>query len=225
VLRCKISIVPSLNEGVNFISFVSRIINVCIVANSIGLHVRKNAASYGSDNNIPYAIALGLGSIAVSTFWIAVHLNFFQKLGMHEGGWLELFSSFFLIFVWIVGLGVFTTYGGIAAKVEGDECKSNLSTSVGDSGTNCTIILFMEDSEGSIRKHIESCAPLEERVPGSNLYYACWSCMLSSIAIAFKWKASQALRFANAQAERQQRNERETGDGFAGEDGEDNLNR
>jgi len=111
VLRCKISIVPSLNEGVNFISFVSRIINVCIVANSIGLHVRKNAASYGSDNNIPYAIALGLGSIAVSTFWIAVHLNFFQKLGMHEGGWLELFSSFFLIFVWIVGLGVFTTYG------------------------------------------------------------------------------------------------------------------
>ena len=111
MLRCKNSIVPSLNEGVNFISFLSRIIYIFIVANSIGLHVRINSASYSSDDNIPYAIALGLGSIAVSTFWIAVHLNFFIKLGIHEGGWLELFSSFFLIFVWIVGLGVFTTYG------------------------------------------------------------------------------------------------------------------
>jgi len=48
--------------------------------------------------------------------------------------------------------------------------------------------------------------------------------MLSSIAVAFKWKASQALKFAQAQAERQQQNERDAGEGYVGED-EDNVSR
>eukprot|EP00536_Pseudo-nitzschia_multiseries_P015009 jgi/Psemu1/246524/estExt_Genewise1.C_8040005 len=196
-------------------------LSACVTfACSINLHVRINFASYESEANTPYAIALGLGSIAVSTFWIAVHLDFFKKWSIHEGGWLELFSSFFLIFLWIVGLSVFTTDGGIAAKMEGDECKSELSTGISDSESNCTVILFLEDSEGAISKHVAYCTELPEDVPGSNLYYACWSCMLSSIAIAFKWKASQALRFAQAQAERQQQNGNVC-DSFVVDEGED----
>jgi len=190
-------------------------LSACVTfACSINLHARINYDSYESEANTPYAIALGLGSIVLSTFWIAVHLDFFNKWSINEGGWVELFSSFFLIFLWIVGLSVFTTDGGIAAKMEGDECKSELSTGINDSESNCEVILFMENSEGDISEHVVYCAELPEDVPGSNLYYACWSCMLSSIAIAFKWKASQALKFAQAQAERQQQNEQEVGDGF-----------
>lgn len=58
-----------------------------------------------------YAIIWGLVSIALSIFWIAVHLNFFKVWGVQESGWFELFSSFFLIFIWIVGLGIFTADG------------------------------------------------------------------------------------------------------------------
>jgi hypothetical protein len=51
------------------------------------------------------------------------------------------------------------------------------------------------------------CDEIPKQVPGSNLYYACWFCFLFSMAIAFKWKAAQALKFAQAQAERQQQKE------------------
>lgn len=41
-------------------------------------------------------------------------------------------------------------------------------------------------------------------MPGSNLYFACWACMLSSVAIALRWKAAKALKFAQSKAEREQ---------------------
>ena len=107
--------------------------------------------------------------------------------------------------------------------MEGDECKSDLS--VADTEGNCTVMLFIEDSEGVIRNYEVKCSQLPGTIPGSNLYYSCWSCMLSSIAIAFKWKASQALRFAQAQAERQQRSEQTSGEGYIGEDEEDDTSR
>ncbi|VEU44155.1 unnamed protein product [Pseudo-nitzschia multistriata] len=112
---------------------------------------------------------------------------------------------------------VFTTDGGIAAKMEGDECKSDIATRPVDIKTNCTVSLFIEDSAGKISNHIVNCDQLVtgEEFPGSNLYYACWSCMLASIAIAFKWKASQALRFAQAQAEQQQRYDQDAEEMFA----------
>ena len=80
--------------------------------------------------------------------------------------------------------------------------------------------MFVEDAEGIIRNIEMNCNELKGEVPGSNLYYSCWSCMLSSIAVAFRWKASQALIFAQAQAVRQQRNERDFGEGDVGEDDE-----
>lgn len=53
------------------------------------------------------------------------------------------------------------------------------------------------------------CTDIPEPIPGSNLFVACWCCMLSSVAVAFKWKAAQALKFAQAEAERQQKKEQE----------------
>ena len=42
-------------------------------------------------------------------------------------------------------------------------------------------------------------------MPGSNLYFACWACTLSSVAVALKWKAAKALKFAESNAAREQR--------------------
>lgn len=42
-------------------------------------------------------------------------------------------------------------------------------------------------------------------VPGSNLYVFVWMCFLSSLNIAFRWKAQQALHFAETQQEKQKR--------------------
>jgi hypothetical protein len=42
-------------------------------------------------------------------------------------------------------------------------------------------------------------------LPGSNLYFAAWICFFSSLNVTFRWKAAQALQFAQAQQERQQK--------------------
>jgi hypothetical protein len=39
-------------------------------------------------------------------------------------------------------------------------------------------------------------------IPGSNLYVAVWICLLASLNLAFRWKAQQALQFAQAQQEK-----------------------
>lgn len=44
-------------------------------------------------------------------------------------------------------------------------------------------------------------------VPGSNLYFAAWICFFSSLSVTFRWKAAQALQFAQAQQERRQQKE------------------
>lgn len=103
--------------------------------------------------------------------------------------------------------------------MEGDECKRDFSVAEG----NCKIIFFVENTEGIIRNYEIACNQLSGAIPGSNLYYSCWSCMLSSIAVAFKWKASQALRFAQAKAERQQQSGQNAGDGYIAEENEGNT--
>ncbi len=49
------------------------------------------------------------------------------------------------------------------------------------------------------------CNDLPRQVPGSNLYFATWTCFFASLNISFRWKAQQALQFAQAQAEKRQR--------------------
>ena len=100
--------------------------------------------------------------------------------------------------------------------MEGDECENNIFDAASDK--DCFVTLFIEDSGSVIRKYEVRCNDLPGEIPGSNMYYSCWSCMLSSIAIAFKWKASQALKFVQAQAERQHRCEQGTGDECIDED-------
>ena len=102
--------------------------------------------------------------------------------------------------------------------MEGTQCKVDI-----DAGMNCTVILFTEDSNGVVRKNEVECGMLPRQVPGSNLYYASWACMLSSIAIALQWKAAQALSFAEAQTERQQQLDRDPRGGEGSGDGDHDV--
>jgi hypothetical protein len=86
---------------------------------------------------------------------------------------------------------------GIAATTSGFDCLPLLTkeTSGIVSIHNCTII----------KNGIAEPCRFGRYMPGSNLYFACWACMLSSVAIALKWKAAKALKFAQSKAEQEQR--------------------
>ena len=195
----------------------------CVVFGcSIHLHIR---ISYYLDNqpDTTFAIILGLASMIISLFHILVHYNVFtdnnnnnnnntiggststmMSMNIQEGGLFELLCSFFLILIWIIGVAVLTADNGIGATMEGSECKTDFSSgetwnspSYSTTDSNCTIILYYENSQGLVSNYTVPCAELPRDIPGSNLYYGAWICLLSSIDISLKWKAAQALRFAS----------------------------
>ena len=47
------------------------------------------------------------------------------------------------------------------------------------------------------------------RAPGSNLFLSSWTAFLSSLSITVRWKAAQALRFAQAQETQRHKAEKE----------------
>ena len=118
---------------------------------------------------------------------------------------------------------------GIAATTSGFDCiprlRSEWDAVVGGSFdvvaiNNCTIY----------KNGIPERCRFSRYVPGSNLYFACWACMLSSVAVALKWKAAKALKFAQSQAERQQQQQErdnhqggEYGGGSGGVDDDDDY--
>lgn len=124
--------------------------------------------------------------------------------------------SFLLVFTRNLLSFYRTQEGGIAATMSGNQCLRHPGNIV-PVDVNCSIVI----DEVSV-----FCGDIPEQVPGSNLYFACWLCMLSSMAIAFKWKAAQALKFAQAKAERQQKKEREEqrfGSDYSDDDDDDGI--
>jgi hypothetical protein len=132
----------------------------------------------------------------------------------------ELFTTFFLIAIWIIGLSILTNDGGIAATTDGNVCYED-PTAGGDQ--NCTIIVWVEDTSGARTRIEVDCLDLPRQVPGSNLYFACWSCMLSALNIAFRWKAAQAMKFAQAREEQEQRQVEDPGSEDSNDEDDDDY--
>ena len=87
-----------------------------------------------------------------------------------------------------------------------DEFKDN-SISI----LNCTVI----------KNGIAEPCRFARYMPGSNLYFACWACLLSSLAVALKWKVAKVLKFAaQSQAERDQQQQQQQ-QGYSGVDEDD----
>jgi hypothetical protein len=193
----------------------------------VDLHIHMDKINL---DDASFGIALGVVSSLIAAFFILVHYNFIPTVV--EGGWLELSSSFFLILLWTIGLAVMTQDRGIAATLSGTQCKFQtisgnalailqqlLALQDDDNNNvdsdNCMISYQVENKDTGTTELVQlPCSQLlsptqnnETRggLPGSNLYFAAWICFFSSLNVTFRWKAAQALQFAQAQQERQQK--------------------
>lgn len=178
-----------------------------VFVSSIGLELRlgrlgNDVSLISEKRDALFGIFVGLLSLIISSFFLLVHYDFITCI--EEGGWSELFPTMLLILVWIIALAIFTSSDGIAATTSGFDCMPRLQLQWGGTDVdarilNCTII------QNGITKPCR----FSRYMPGSNLYFASWACMLSLIAVALKWKAAKALKFAESQAERQQKREKD----------------
>eukprot|EP00544_Gedaniella_sp_CCMP2646_P006393 CAMPEP_0202485730 /NCGR_PEP_ID=MMETSP1361-20130828/4495_1 /ASSEMBLY_ACC=CAM_ASM_000849 /TAXON_ID=210615 /ORGANISM="Staurosira complex sp., Strain CCMP2646" /LENGTH=367 /DNA_ID=CAMNT_0049114701 /DNA_START=148 /DNA_END=1254 /DNA_ORIENTATION=+ len=144
-----------------------------------------------------FAIALGLFSVIVSLFFILVHYKFFSDCcgRVKQGGWLELSTAFFMILCWTVGVAVLTQENGVAATMAGSGCHPDFDIYSVD---NCTVVVQTQVN-GTNVTYNESCDVLyAQDIPGSNLYFFSWFCLMASANITLRWKAAQALQFAQA---------------------------
>lgn len=68
---------------------------------------------------------------------------------------------------------------------------------------------------------------IDQQIPGSNLYLAVWVCFLASFNVTLRWKAAQAIQFAQAQNKKaanlreEEQNDSENGDDDKEKDGDD----
>ena len=166
-----------------------------VLGTTIDIHIRIGANEL---NDTDFGIAMSAVSCVVSFFFLLIHYDFIPKC--EEGGWLELSSSFFLILLWIVALIILTQDEGIAATVTGSQCSPD---SLGLQVQNCTIVIYqLVDGEDEPVRIEQECGDLPRQVPGSNLYMAVWICFFAAVNISLRWKAQQAIQFAQAQQER-----------------------
>jgi hypothetical protein len=132
--------------------------------------------------------------------WILIHYKFFE--GIKAGGWLELVTAFFLILMWTIGIAIFTQYDGIAPLAVGSGCRAEYRgyEIAKRAEANCTLV-YTYTSPGTNETIVNtaSCGSLYENdVPGSNLYLTGWGALFGSINLTLRWKAAQALKFAQA---------------------------
>ncbi|KAG7345309.1 hypothetical protein IV203_032840 [Nitzschia inconspicua] len=191
-----LSIAEMTNISTTLRSWYLHFLSACVVFGS-SVHLHSLLYSFDEIQDTSFGVAIGFVSLFFSLFFILVHYNFFP---LEEGGWTELFSSLFLILIWIIGVAILTADGGIAATMEGNQCYRDPTAIEKE---NCTIILYLTDTSGADSRFEVACEQLPRQVPGSNLYFACWFCLLSAFNVALRWKAAQAMNFARAREEQE----------------------
>jgi hypothetical protein len=166
-------------------------------------------------------VVIGIVSTCLSIGWICVHYKFIEFF--KQGGWQELSCCVVLIVLWIIGVSIITQEGGIGSTLGGSGCRNIDNQLYGIQITeleNCTISLVGSDQE---RLTYNCYDTINRSIPGSNLYFSVWCCLGATLNIALRWKAQQALQFAQAQNERlMDKAKISSGDGEDGaSDGED----
>lgn len=175
-----------------------------------------------------FGMSFGFVSTVLSVWFILTHYNFVGCCAVTEGGWVELFGILIVILLWVVGTAVLTQYGGIASTIIGTPQRQYMQeqqprqeqTFFNASGNIATAFdestMFDTDCVVTFQNSSYACAdvfqppttttttPTPQRnfvqpIPGSNLYIAVWICFLGSLNLVLRWKAQQALQFAQAQ--------------------------
>jgi hypothetical protein len=164
---------------------------MCWVAASGGIGQQSDAA---------VCVALGCVSAVVALFWICVHYNFISVAS--QGGWFEVLVAAGVVLCYIVMVALATGEGGIGSTIVGSICgvsEGSLAEQQSSSlSGNCTVITVQGNSTFE-----RSCSQvIAGEVPGSNLYAFTWIGLIYSLNVCFRWKAQQALMFAQAQQDR-----------------------
>jgi len=95
----------------------------------------------------------------------------------------------------LCSVAVLTQENGIAATMAGSGCHPDFDIYAID---NCTVVVT-DEVDGQNVTESRGCDVLfAQDVPGSNLYFFTWFCLLASVNITLRWKAAQALQFAQA---------------------------
>jgi len=95
---------------------------------------------------------------------------------------------------------------------------------------NCSELLdflSMDEDDEAKPPTTTSPATTATAIPGSNLYLSVWTCLLGSLNLASRWKAQQALQFAQAQQENAMKSAQmirgRAGDEVTGEEDDDDY--
>jgi hypothetical protein len=178
-----------------YILLFSSLVVLGTSANVLALYAGDESTQQG---DAALCLAVGIASSILSLGWICVHYKFIRFCS--EGGWTELLFCGAAILVWVVATAVATKEGGVGSTIVGNQCYMTVDT---EDIQNCTVLAFDTASNETIRMSCQALArslTSEVRVvPGSNLYVFSWLALTSSIHIAFRWKAQQAIQFAQAQ--------------------------
>jgi hypothetical protein len=121
----------------------------------------------------------------------ATFYDIIQGMFCHACIYSPLICVFFLSF----SVAVLTQENGVAATMAGSGCHPNFDIYSVD---NCTVVVQTQVNGANVTYN-ESCDVLyAQDIPGSNLYFFSWFCLLASANITLRWKAAQALQFAQA---------------------------
>lgn len=80
--------------------------SACIVFGSCFDIIIRYNQPWNDFQDASFGLALGLVSMVISFTMILIQYDFLTACQCEEGGWTELFTSFFLILVWIIGLAI-----------------------------------------------------------------------------------------------------------------------
>jgi hypothetical protein len=200
-----------------YVVFLSSLV---VMGTAINFMTFVAGSGYGYDQQPDAAVCVALGCVStvVALFWICVHYNFISVAS--QGGWLELLVAVGVVLCWIVMVALATGEGGIGSTVVGSMCGVSVggltSQKVSSTSENCTVMVIQGNTTTSM-----SCSEVTAgEVPGSNLYAFTWIGLIYSLNVCFRWKAQQALLFAQAQQDRMRQGESRVPD-RVGEDDED----
>lgn len=181
-----------------------------VVVTGTALQMTIEIFDFNSRDDAVMVFCFGVASAGIAFFWICTHYKFFECT--KQGGWAEIGCCVPLILVWTIGTASVTREGGIGPNIVGNNCAGEVERSVTrelqewlDNCTQALANMTFGDEKGTLVVdavcQIQS-LPTSENIPGSNLYFGVWFCLLSSVSIALRWKAQQALQFAQARNDR-----------------------
>ena len=202
------------------------VLGTCI--NLVSVDVLSDGSNFGPDvpaGATGVGMALGFLSTTVSFGFILVHYRLVEFCA--TGGVTEFLTGVGLCVAWIVGVAVMTQEGAIGATIVGrgysppfwdliraadgvSENATDVDPSY-DETMECRVLIMVpqtvaaDNTTAKLNVTVpcddlwDTTQPEERLIPGSNLYLAVWTCLAASIHLLMRWKAQQALRFAEAQ--------------------------